>query len=359
MKVSQALHEVKRTAANTQFDKECKNLMCDLDTLQTVLSSLDIESLLSETMSQADLMTISETLKTTATSLDELLSALDRTKHHPLHLNRHFSVGSLSRVLGTTQKTISTQKGILILLLSSRKLQRCADRSVLTLAFLGQASCAATSYPHPIEQMQRDNADEYRPTIMEDGFSREEKEDQRRRTAMLTVNECSQATVYLSPAAGLTEGGFIFAGAAGAAMMYIWDQYRDEILWKTDPAASDPTIHSQRLVDMMYLRPFILNSPQTLIASIALTTFAMSAYHYRHRHERHLDVLMMGVAGGGAIIGRVLGFDGTSVLLRIVPGCILISLILSTTVALWLAREPVFHDSDEGRDRASVVFRAM
>lgn len=361
-KVSQALYELKRTAAN--IDKECNELERDLDMLQVTLSSLDSESRLSETMSQADLMTVSETIKTSAVSLDELLSAIDRTKHPPPGLNRHIDTRSLSKVLATTQNTIRTQTELLNLLLSSRILQpRCAAGSVLTFSFLGPASYAATSYPQPIEQIQRDNTN----GNLADCISCCEKENQRKGTTMSVIDNCSQATMQSTPLARYTEGGLIVAGAAGSAMMYIWDQYRNETSGDITPSDAHPTVNLnhvqnivyQRMADMLFLRQEILNSPHTLIASIAFTTFAITAYHYRHRHERHQDALMISAAGGGAIVGRMLGLDGTSVLLKVVPGCILIALLLSTTIASWLARKPDFHGSDGDRNRKSVAFCAM
>ena len=43
---------------------------------------------------------------------------------------------------------------------------RYIGRAVLTFSFLGTKCYAATSYPHPIEEVQRKNENEYRDIVV-------------------------------------------------------------------------------------------------------------------------------------------------------------------------------------------------
>ncbi|KAG7287582.1 hypothetical protein NEMBOFW57_007094 [Staphylotrichum longicolle] len=109
------------------------------------------------------------------------------------------------------------------------------------------------------------------------------------------------------------------------------------------------SVHVYSLTDFTFLQPLIpkavLDSPVTLVTSIAVTTLATTAYHYRHRSDKYQDPLIFVIAGAGALVGRLAGLDGTGVLLRVVPWCVLVSLLVSAASSPRLAgKENTFVD---------------
>lgn len=150
------------------------------------------------------------------------------------------------------------------------------------------------------------------------------------------------------------EGGLVVVGAAGSAMMNCWAQTRTTDVWTLGSAIGASTldpgsvqagdVHSHRATEIVLLQTLIpkavSDSPAVLVTSIAVTTWAMTTYHYLHRREKFQDPLIFAIAGGGALVGRLAGLDGTGVLLRIIPCCVLVSLLLSAAWSRRLAGKP-------------------
>jgi len=159
------------------------------------------------------------------------------------------------------------------------------------------------------------------------------------------------------------EAGLVVLGAAGAGTMGSWGPAQGVDAWVLGSTVSIPTLHtcywrpaslhrlkiSNAVLFERLLSPSMLASPATLITGIGVTTLALTTYHYLHRHEKYQDPLILGVAGGGALVGRLAGLDGTAVLLRVVPWCVLVSLLLSTAYA---ARKRKVHQALIHEDKA-------
>lgn len=158
---------------------------------------------------------------------------------------------------------------------------------------------------------------------------------------------------------GWFEGCLVVVGATGAAMMSYCAQSRTTDAWTLGSTVSASTLNPVSpqaaasvvfsLTDFAFLQTLIpkavLDSPATLVTSIAATTLAMTVYHYRHRSEKYQDPLIFAIAGAGALVGRLAGLDGTDVLLRVVPWCVLVSLLVSAASSPRLAgKENTFVD---------------
>jgi Ca2+/Na+ antiporter len=74
----------------------------------------------------------------------------------------------------------------------------------------------------------------------------------------------------------------------------------------------------------------VLGSPSALIATISTTVWCLTAYHYRHRHVKYQDPVILGAVGVGGAAGMLLKLDGMSVLFGIIPWCVFAAMLIST-----------------------------
>lgn len=79
----------------------------------------------------------------------------------------------------------------------------------------------------------------------------------------------------------------------------------------------------------------VLGSPSALLATTSTTVWCLTVYHYRHRHEKYQDPMIIGAVGVGGAAGLLLKIDGTSVLFGIVPWCVFAAMLIST---FWSAK---------------------
>ncbi|KAK4159826.1 hypothetical protein QBC43DRAFT_121802 [Cladorrhinum sp. PSN259] len=127
---------------------------------------------------------------------------------------------------------------------------------------------------------------------------------------------------------GFTEILIAFAALTGAILMLAWDCSPHLIegdRFQRQAAGHCLEIHPR--TDFACVP--ILRSPETLIVATMLTTSSLTAYHYLHRDDKHMDWLIMSSVGAGVLIGGFLGMEGTAILLCVIPWCVMMAMLLS------------------------------
>lgn len=332
---------------------ECDKLLAEINMLQEALSHFGPGLSPVEKLPQTYLMTLSEVTKASTVSLEELLSVLERAPRHARHPSRRLAYIGLPKALESTRDNIRHQREKFLLLLSLRdpELNRRVD-------------------------VTKDKDKHEDPTLtgfLPEGARVGDIHECRPETAGWTSRAVARWTIPAHSGRGrdsngvgmgtdyrrilfsrCVEGGLVVVGAAGAAMMSCWAQTQNTDVWTLGSAVGASTldpgsvqagdVHGYRATEIVLLQTLIpkavFDSPAALVTSIAVTTLAMTAYHYLHRHEKYQDPLIFGIAGGGALVGRLAGLDGTGVLLRIIPCCVLVSLLLSAAWSPRLAGKP-------------------
>ncbi|KAK3985183.1 hypothetical protein QBC44DRAFT_385126 [Cladorrhinum sp. PSN332] len=79
----------------------------------------------------------------------------------------------------------------------------------------------------------------------------------------------------------------------------------------------------------------IMGLPATLIFAVALTTSPLTTYHYLHRGDKFINLFIVGTVGIGALAGKFAGeMDATQILLRVVPWCAILGMLLARIFAI-------------------------
>ncbi|KAH6983468.1 hypothetical protein BKA56DRAFT_583737 [Ilyonectria sp. MPI-CAGE-AT-0026] len=347
-------------------------LTADLNMMQEELSHVGPGLSPVEKLPQAYLMTLSEVTKACTVSLEELLTILERAQRPVHYPSRVITYISLLKVLESTRDNIRHQREKLRLLLryapfppSSPPGQEMTCVYRLRDAELnGRVDVAKDKDKHE---------DLTLTGFLPDGATVGNNHECRPGTAGWTLRAVARSMIPVHSGCGrdlngvgmdtdcrrillfrCVEGGLVVVGAAGAAMMSCLAQNRNTDVWTLGSAVGASTldpesvqavdVHGYRATEIVVpqtlIHKAVSDSPAVLVTSIAVTTWAMTTYHYLHRREKFQDPLIFAIAGGGALAGRLAGLDGTGVLLRIIPCCVLVSLLLSAGWSPRLAGKP-------------------
>lgn len=383
---SHVLVEFTRDVRN--IEHECDELIAELtaeiNMLQEELSHIGPGLWPVEKLPLAYLMTLSEVTKACTVSLEELIAVLERAQRHVRQPSRGLAcIGlayiGLPRALESTRDKINAQRDKFRLLLR--------DAPFPPSSPLGQGLTSVCSLRDPEPNRRVDVAkdkDKHEDlTLMgflPAGARVGDNHEWRPEIAGWALRSVARWTIpahsgYSRDSNGVgmdtdcywilfsrcVEGGLVVVGAAGAAMMSCLAQNRNTNAWTLGSAVGASTldpesvqavdIHSYGATEIVLLQTLIpkavFDSPAVLVTSIAVTTWAMTTYHYLHRREKFQDPLIFAIAGGGALAGRLAGLDGTGVLLRIIPCCVLVSLLLSAAWSRRLAGKP-HRQADDG-----------
>jgi len=82
----------------------------------------------------------------------------------------------------------------------------------------------------------------------------------------------------------------------------------------------------------------VIASPASLIIGVAVTSLVLSTWYTVHSCEGYREVLLVSFIGSGVSAGLLAGLDATSVLLKVVPGCGITAMVLTTYGLKWVAR---------------------
>lgn len=140
----------------------------------------------------------------------------------------------------------------------------------------------------------------------------------------------------------LARCGLVFTTVAGSLVTTAWADPSVNYISKstverlgvsssrTIPYCSDMLTRVLQLqIDKIPSMVSVLRSPATLVCATATTAMALTTHHYFQRDRKHQDVFIIGAVAAGVAGGWLYDLDGTSILLRVVPWCALLGLLMS------------------------------
>ncbi|KAK5654038.1 hypothetical protein OQA88_7716 [Cercophora sp. LCS_1] len=127
-------------------------------------------------------------------------------------------------------------------------------------------------------------------------------------------------------------------GALSSTMVGIGD-----FLWEQD--GKDPMVNTKNLPQQQDAEDNKMNgiiarvltvvpfpsSPLALIGTMAIVIGSLATYRFLHRHEKYQPTIVFGFLAVGILIGKLTGLDGTSTVFRVLPWCVILGLVTSTS----------------------------